>query len=189
MLNPISFGKIYISKAPVLDAENKKKVNLDFVEYEPAKDAEHVSDEAKIWREGSLFGGFIASISHDMDFHKGRTRTRYFGLEDEKGHMQAVCEIKPHKSRRAFELGAIEVNPKNMFGADKQKYKKLGSSAFCEIIKLAKKEKARYIGLIDLSGGFWSKMPFIRKFDNNFSDKALFSEDYDECIKKIDETI
>ena len=103
--------------------------------------------------------------------------------------MQAVCEIKPHKSKRALELGAIEVNPKNMHGADKQKYKKLGSSTFCEIIKLAKKEKARYIGLIDLSGGFWSKIPYIREHDNNFSDMALFSEDYDKCIKKLDEKV
>lgn len=189
MINPISFGKIYISKAPVVEVWGKKKTEMNFVEYEPAKDFSYVADEAQIWQKGSVFGGFITSISHDMDFHRGRTRTRYFGLEDKDGHMQAVCEIKPHTKRRAFELGAIEVNPKNMHGSDEQKYKKLGSSAFREIIKLAKKEKARYIGLIDLSGGFWSKVPYMREYDNNFSDMTLFSEDYDKCIKKLDETI
>ncbi len=185
-ISPISFTKLYKGKSAVINKKTGEKEALDFVEYEPEKDYDFVGKQAKKWRETSKYSGLIGAIARGMNFNRGKTYLKYYGLEDKKGDIQAICQIMPYKTNNTIEIDSLEVNPKSMYGGKNREYSKLGTSLFKEIVKLAKERNAIYINLTDFSGGFWDKMPYLQtsKYDN--SKMKLFNKDYDKCILEID---
>lgn len=196
-INSVSFGKKYLGTAPVRNNKTGEREMLNFVEYDSKKDVLSLSKTANIWNK-KRGGNFIELIALGLNFSltNTRKRTHNYGIEDDKGEIQAVCktETKNYTDKKgtACEIEYIayfEVSPDNACNSFERKYAKVGTSLFSEIVKIAKKKGLHHVYLTDMSGGFWEKMPFIQKAKNPDEDMAIYSKNYDECLKKLDEMI
>ena len=192
-IQAITFGKKYLGKAPVKNNNTGKKELLDFVEYNDRKDISQLKQTAEDW-EQKRFDNYIGMFASDLkcDIRDNIHTRKYYGIEDEKGDIQAICEVrdlKYPKGEKKNYIECIEVNPDNAHSSEQRKFSKLGTSIFKEIVKIAKRSKAKGIEIIDASEGFWDKMPYIEDNSENDGDLILHSNNYDECIKKLDEMI
>ena len=196
-INPVSFGKTYISKTPVRNNKTGEKEQFDFVQYNTKEDIESVEKTSDEWKANSFGGGIYAGyIAEHMrgDIPENKFNKGYYGIEDSNGDIQAVCEVEYSddnwalKGNRAEEIIYMETNPKNTYGTKQRKYSGLGISMFSKLVELAKKNYGDRIEIIDASDGFWESLPFIEK--TLFRDILILKrKNYDDCIKKLNEMI
>ena len=202
-INPITFGKTYISKAYARNNFEDKKEEFDFVEYDDfERDKTAILDAAKEWEPLESDDAIRAEhIASEFVIHKNNNNRHYYGLEDNKDEIELLAQTIEGDKRRAskhleygknpLEIALMVTNPKHQYILPYKKYSKLGISAFREIINEAKKKGHDYITLTDMSGGFWSCIPFMtsKKDKSGFEIKFLKQEDYDKCISRIDTMI
>lgn len=194
--NSLAFGKRYIGQAPVKNNLTDKKEYLDFVEYNNTNDLCHVYNTAVNWQKSRTGGNLALQIARDMekDFKNKSQNIKYYGFEGDYGKVQAVCEVQTKKTnygdvkkkKISQEIRYMEVCPKNVHGMHSRKYSLIGTSLFKEILKLAQKDEVKFIDIVDISGGFWEKIPFLK---SGHDDLVIWNRDYDKCIKKLDEII
>ena len=211
-INPISFGKTYISKTDAIDKKTGNRETLDFVEYD-----DFIEDELDIQIAKEKWGKynaanadgrscfrleFASDIYDDFIEHDAYPNKHYYGLEDKNGEIQALAEIREgQKTYKVFdsyknktnplEIVLFAVNPVNKHKSKDQKLSKLGTSFFKEIIKMAKRKKSNYISLKDASHGFWDSMPCVEKYQygEHLDTHILRGSKFDKCIKKLEDRI
>ena len=194
-ISSVTFGKTYISKTPVRNNKTGKKEYFDFVQYDTKKDIETIEKTSEKWKEafagGGIYTGFIAEHMKG-NIPQNKNDVRYYGIEDSKGNIQAVCEVEfdktvwPKETNKIVEdIIYMETNPINAYGSKNRTYSKLGVSMFLKLVEFAKQENADKIELTDSSYGFWDKMPF---FENSRFRNTVFlkRKNYDMCMKKLD---
>ena len=206
-ISPISFGKKYISKAPIVETATKTRKMADFVEYEHTlEDYNHLAKTNNDWHDNA--GGKNGYIREIVDEFINScasstpdSKIRFFGLEDEKGKIQSICEVVVSKTKLDKEMDPnnqngsaiilyISTNPKSMYGSKSRKYSKAGLSLFNEILKQYKNENICGVALTDVSDGFWKKLSLpIFKSHPYAPSAGLPKKNFDEYIKKFDEVI
>lgn len=204
--NPINFGKRFIRQAAAIDPSTNKKVRMNFVEYEKTgRDLLQVVQTKKLWvdkyKENDTYIDDIADefckiVRGDIpDFN-----TRFYGLEDVDGQIQAICEcggteIKLKRDNQGIfkpvnTIKYFTTNPKSMRNKKSREYKKLGASLLKEILKEFKKDKTTGVMLDDSSDGFWQNMPNFKasEFENRLI-CFLPKERFNDSIKKLNEVV
>ena len=202
-INPITFGKTYISKAYARNNIENKKEEFDFVEYDDfEKDKKTLLKTAVRWEPDESDDVMTAmDVYSQFATHKNKNHRHYYGLENQEGEIEVLVEtIEGDKKfthpnlkygKEPLEVALMMTNPRNQHILPLKKYSKLGISAFREIINEAKKKGFDYITLTDMSRGFWSNIPFMttQRDKLGFETKYLKQDDYDHCISRIDEMI
>lgn len=213
-ISPASFGKKYISKVPVQNNQTGKKEVFNFVQYDSKEDIPVIKDASINWSQKkepvitsyngyffevptmSLNSDFVDNIVSNMEKNKFLKGHEFYGLENKNNEIQALCEVKSYKSlfskdasKKEEKIEYLTVNPKSSYGARGREYSKLGTIMFRKIVKLAKDNNVKCIKLLDCSDGFWAAMPYVTPKDKYKIEYRLFEEDYDKCLKKLDETI
>lgn len=203
-IDPINFGKKYISKANVIDNSTKDKVKMDFVEYEhDGKDLLKVVQTNRIWEEvyneNNTYIGSIAADFYETVTGKGMHSNRHFyGIEDEDGQIQAIMETSDYDgTKRVYEtykkpttlIKYISTNPKSMHKKQNREYSKLGTSLFNSLLKHFRKEK-REIVLEDTSRGFWDSIPNMKtKYQGTLKVCHLAKSNQQNTIAILDKKI
>lgn len=212
---PINFCKKYISKTPVREMETGKKVDFNFVKYENCPEDEiALQDATENWTKyliskGVYKNGYCTSSNYgeeifgDFQNSEYRPNEHYYGLEDEKGEIHALCEVLEgektiemppsfKKQNNPLEILFFITNPKNKYRNPNREYSKIGTSFFKEIVNLAERKKYDYIALSDASHGFWTSLPSLeseKKNEDMEKIKFLRSSKFNGCIKKLDKRI
>lgn len=174
---PVNFGKKYISRANAVSVSDNKKIQMDFVEYEKTgSDLLKIIQTSELWEE--KYGEpdtYIGSIA--MDFYETvkrneiNTNKRFFGLEDKKGRVQAICETRDYDGvvkvydnikKPVTLITYFCTNPKSMHKKEQREYSKLGTSLFASLLKHFKTQNPKEIRLCDSSRGFWNTIPNMK---------------------------
>ena len=209
-INPVAFGKTYISKTPVRNLLTGEKEMFDFVEYDDVfEDKSNIEKAQKKWTyyinfiEGIYKTNYGEEIYNDFLDSEYRPQEHYFGLEDKNGEIQALCEVIENqkgievpitvkKQPNPLEILFFMVNPKNGHKSNNRKYSKIGTSFFKEIVNYAKNKNHGYIALSDASHGFWCSLPSLETGKPKyFTEKTKFlrGSKFDICTKKLDKRI
>ena len=214
-INPVTFGKKYITKVPVQNNKTGEKELMNFVQYDTKDDVFTIENTSKIWympREVPnisyssfdfnipqirINGDLASMMTYDMKKHIFSGSYKFYGIEDENNEIQALCEIKSdipicaeNMNDREEKIELVIVNPKNSYDSKNRKYSKLGTVMFKKIVQLAKENNAVCIKLTDITGGFWNKVPYVNSSHKYFcQEKILDKKDYDKCLEKLDEII
>lgn len=192
-INPISFGKKYLGKAPVRNNSTGKREMLNFVEYDSKKDIKQIEKTSKKWGTPSelrgVYAGYVAKHMKKSIKYPGLLKDlKYYGIEDRHRRIQALCEVLiSTKNEKTANITYGAVNPENSYGSTDRKYSKLGTSIFREILKLAKKDNIKNVWLIDGSKGFWNSIPLIKK--DKFGICTISDTDYSDCAEILDKMI
>lgn len=198
-INPISFAQNYLSKVNVQNAKTNSKETLDFVEYECCfYDLARLDTAARKWNKSpknpadSIFKDYC-----DTYFNGGSDR-RFYGLEDENGEIQGLCEVAPGGSeiklngktekdeKNALEITCLCTNPENAYTSGDRKYQGIGRKLFSEIVKLAKKQDKSYIALLNVNKPFWNNIPYL-KSEAQGAIKVLDKDEFTPCASELDE--
>lgn len=200
-ISAISFGQKYISSVWVKNAKTNKGEQMDFVEFEDCpQDKVLLQYTANLWDKltplsyGSTIYDDYVKANEENYFDK-----KFYGLVDDRGNIQALSEINegdkelnfydpelPNKD--VFEISYLNTNPKSNANKEKREYKGLGTAMVRELVVLADRKKKKYVSLSDANYMFWCNMPF---FEDKYNSQTRILEDknYQECLKKLDETI
>ncbi len=198
-VNPVNFGKQYISRTSVRDTKTHQKKDVNFVCYDSYEDYPSLNSALKEWqksRKTVYYADLIVRGVKKMGNCKPKNK-EFYGIEDLNGDVQALCMLekkqithmvnRPNKIKE--EICYFETNPKNRHGARKRQTSGLGAAMFREIIKLAQQNKIEYITLVDVSDGFWKKIPYYVESEKPNEDLIFNSGDYQKCIDHIDKMI